>query len=103
VFGDAGVVQDHRKAVAAAARGRLLRPCCGTPKTALRHLSRLTLILKGRPTLAMERDMEFEPTTFILGRSGASVGRGTKALQVGDNLENRSEAGSHPVPPRSTD
>ena len=46
----------------------------------------------------LERDIGFEPTTFSLGRSGASVGRGSKALQVGDNLENRSEAESHPVP-----
>jgi len=56
--------------------------------------------------LLKERDIGFEPTTFSLGRSGASVGGGSKALQVGDNLENRSEAGSHPTPaeaPISTD
>ena len=45
-----------------------------------------------------ERDTGFEPATFNLGRSGASVGGGSTALQVGDNLENPSGPGSHPMP-----
>jgi excisionase family DNA binding protein len=47
----------------------------------------------------MERDIGFEPTTFSLGRSGASVGGGSKGLQAGDNFEIRSERESPVSPP----
>ena len=49
----------------------------------------------------MKRDSGFEPTTFSLGRSGASVGGGSKALQAVENIGNRSESNSHSAPPEA--
>jgi excisionase family DNA binding protein len=49
----------------------------------------------------MERDIGFEPTTFSLGRSGASVGGGSKGLQAVENIGNRSESNSHSAPPEA--
>lgn len=49
----------------------------------------------------MERDIEFEPTTFILGRSDASGGGGSKGLQAVENIGNRSESNSHSAPPEA--
>jgi hypothetical protein len=49
----------------------------------------------------MKRDIGFESTTLSLGRSGASVGGGSRALQVVQNIGNRSESNSHSAPPEA--
>jgi Helix-turn-helix domain len=49
----------------------------------------------------MARDIGFEPTTFSLGRSGASVGGGSMGLQAVENIGNRSESNSHSAPPEA--
>jgi excisionase family DNA binding protein len=51
--------------------------------------------------LKMRAAPEDSQTIFRLGRFGRQRRRGGKALQVGDNLEKCSGAGSHPAPPEA--
>jgi hypothetical protein len=52
-------------------------------------------------SLTRERDSGFEPPTFSLGRSGASVGGGSTGLQAVENIGNRSESNSHSASPEA--